>query len=157
MTFMITFTKVMVIFVKNVYHRISVEKVLVIYQMKVLCQTLLILRFYSHILLHLLQTEDSDLKFLESRLGTNTDSSATKNDNIPELDTNTQGSSYSSNLDNPGNSRTIAKFIRETKKPKSILLSSSNRSNRVRDVYCCHRVHLDLSLVTLDLSYITIL
>lgn len=131
---MITFTKVMTISVKKVYHRFSVKKVPVIYQMKVLCQILLISRFYTLVLLHSLQTEDSDLKFLESRLGTKTDSSATKTDNIPIEDTNTQGTSYSSNLDNPGNSRTIAKFIRETKKPKSILLSSSNRSNRVRDV-----------------------
>lgn len=80
------------------------------------------------------QIEDSDLKFLQSRLGTRMEPGSTTEDSVPTQDTNGQGASYSSNLDNPGNSRSIAKFIRETKKPKSILLSSTNRSNRVSDI-----------------------
>ena len=73
--------------------------------------------------------EDSDLKFLQERLGATSDT----NDDIPVRDTDPVAGdeNYSKNLGNPGNSRKIAKFIKETKKPKSILLSTSNRQNRV--------------------------
>ncbi|XP_045162569.2 uncharacterized protein LOC123527278 isoform X2 [Mercenaria mercenaria] len=75
--------------------------------------------------------EDSDLKFLQERLGTNTDSGVSDGE-IPVRDTDPDSGdgNYSKNLGNPGNSRKIAKFIRETKKPKSILLSTSNRRNK---------------------------
>ncbi|XP_060593933.1 uncharacterized protein LOC132748361 isoform X2 [Ruditapes philippinarum] len=74
--------------------------------------------------------EDSDLKFLQERLGTGT--GVSDDDDIPVRDTDpiSGEENYSKNLGNPGNSRKIAKFIKETKKPKSILLSTSNRSNR---------------------------
>lgn len=88
--------------------------------------------------------EDSDLIFLQGRLGTNTGAGITDAD-VPVRDTDPDSdvdqAKYSRNLDNPGNSRKIAKFIRETKKPKSILLSTSNRENKVctvLDVTCLY-------------------
>jgi hypothetical protein len=79
--------------------------------------------------------EDSDLKFWQERLGTG--SGVSDDDDIPVRDTDpiSGEENYSKNLGNPGNSRKIAKFIKETKKPKSILLSTSNRSNRVRFLF----------------------
>lgn len=76
--------------------------------------------------------EDRDLKFLQERLGTSEDVGV-KDTEIPVRDTDPDASdgNYSKNLGNPGNSRKIAKFIRETNKPKSILLSTSNRQNKV--------------------------
>ncbi|KAL4221518.1 hypothetical protein ACF0H5_019775 [Mactra antiquata] len=70
--------------------------------------------------------DDTDLKFLQERLGCQGDDVEEE----PVRDTDPGTRKYSENLDNPGNSRKIAKFIKETKKPKSILLSTSNRSNK---------------------------
>lgn len=76
--------------------------------------------------------DDSDLKYLQSRFGSDTNPKGAEAE-IPVHDSDpeeTKVKGYSQRLENPGNSRRIAKFIRETGKPKSILLSTSQRQNK---------------------------
>lgn len=74
-------------------------------------------------------SEDADLKYLQEKLGLKENDEHEMDDNVPVHDTNIE-KSFNQNLSMPGNSRKVAKFIRETKKPKSILLSTSSRQNK---------------------------
>ena len=77
--------------------------------------------------------DDADLQYLQSKFSNNTEPKVI-DDEIPVRDTDRQETGvkgYADKLENPGNSRKIAKFIRESGKPKSILLSNSQRQNRV--------------------------
>ena len=77
--------------------------------------------------------DDADLQYLQSKFSYDTEPKVI-DDEIPVRDTDGQETGmkgYADKLENPGNSRKIAKFIRETGKPKSILLSNSQRQNRV--------------------------
>ena len=78
--------------------------------------------------------DDADLHYLQSKLSPNTEPKVI-HDEIPTRDTDqqeTEAKGYSDRLENPGNSRKIAKLIRESGKPKSILLSTSQRQNKVK-------------------------
>ena len=77
--------------------------------------------------------DDTDLAYLQDKFSFETEPKVI-GDEIPVRDfglEETEVKGYSSRLENPGNSRKIAKFIRETGKPKSILLSTSQRQNKV--------------------------
>ena len=77
--------------------------------------------------------DDADLQYLQSKFSYDTEPKVI-DDEIPVRDTDgqeTEVKGYADKLENPGNSRKIAKFIRESGKPKSILLSNSQRQNRV--------------------------
>ena len=77
--------------------------------------------------------DDTDLAYLQDKFSSETEPKVI-DDEIPVRDIGleeTEVKGYSSRLENPGNSRKIAKFIRETGKPKSILLSTSQRQNKV--------------------------
>ena len=77
--------------------------------------------------------DDADLQYLQSKFSYDTEPKVI-DDEIPVRDTDGQETGvkgYADKLENPGNSRKIAKFIRESGKPKSILLSNSQRQNRV--------------------------
>ena len=82
---------------------------------------------YSHI-------EDSDLRFLQERLGPDTRQEGQDGETEePVRDMGLEPTeTYSQDLENPGNNRKFAKFIRDVTKPKSILMSTSHRSNKVK-------------------------
>ena len=73
-----------------------------------------------------------------------------------DTDSDPETPGYAQNLDDPANSRKIAKFIRDTKKPKSILLS--NNTSRLNKVPLLTIVSLDnLSSPFPSVSKITLL
>ncbi|WAR15556.1 MIIP-like protein [Mya arenaria] len=70
--------------------------------------------------------DDNDLQFLSKRLNAENEQ---PEEDAPVRDTDTDTNPparYSQNLSHPGNSRKIASFIKESKKPKSILLANNN-------------------------------
>ncbi|XP_052226704.1 uncharacterized protein LOC127841685 isoform X2 [Dreissena polymorpha] len=71
--------------------------------------------------------DDTDLKFLQERLAQAELADTQDCNEVPVRDTDSDPETpgYAQNLDDPANSRKIAKFIRDTKKPKSILLSNN--------------------------------
>ncbi|XP_052224841.1 uncharacterized protein LOC127840463 [Dreissena polymorpha] len=71
--------------------------------------------------------DDTDLKFLQERLAQAELADTQDCYEVPVRDTDSDPETpgYAQNLDDPANSRKIAKFIRDTKKPKSILLSNN--------------------------------
>ena len=80
----------------------------------------------------------TDLAYLQNKFNNSETEPKEIDDEIPvrdfDVDETAVKGGYSSRLENPGNSRKIAKFIRETGKPKSILLSTSQRQNKVDSV-----------------------
>ena len=78
---------------------------------------------------------DTDLAYLQNKFDSSDTELKVTDEVIPVRDIDVEETEvkggYSSRLENPGNSRKIAKFIRETGKPKSILLSTSQRQNKV--------------------------
>ena len=78
---------------------------------------------------------DTDLAYLQNKFDSSDTELKVTDEEIPVRDIDVEETEvkggYSSRLENPGNSRKIAKFIRETGKPKSILLSTSQRQNKV--------------------------
>ncbi|KAL3862297.1 hypothetical protein ACJMK2_008276 [Sinanodonta woodiana] len=83
---------------------------------------------YPHLNFSYSEVTDEDLKFLQSRLDTSPKRTFQLSEVKDEGDQTRVN--FEETLENPANSRKIAKFIREANKPKSILLTNGSRQNK---------------------------